>query len=288
MDYYDIFSEPINMRGISHSYEWVESLPAQIWYTSGQFQSKNQITQDKSIIIKSPIKLSNNHIIWSEVEFKVEVRESTLVDYYPIRILSSPDEPIILNALNNLEPDSFWTETEFNKKTYDSLIKRSKIKVFQGEGQSVRNGKLLLGTKIGPNRHEITALIHEISHLIEIDDERVLKQGWGFSYGVPQTIFGRVYYNPTTYQASLRECRVIAIQHILQLSVGIETSLQEQLVVLEHMSDWSLIPTKNKEYSIKEGFDQRISFLLDYTEKYLKTLSLDNILNKWERKQSLL
>jgi hypothetical protein len=119
-----------------------------------------------------------------------------------------------------------------------------------------------------------------MGHFIEIDDGRILKNGWGFYYGKPVQILGRVYYEPTSCKATLRECRAIAIQRKIEEVIGVEDNIQKSLSALIHVHDWHMVPGKNN--------DERFSYLIGYTNEFSKTLSIENILKEWERKQELL
>jgi hypothetical protein len=294
IEYFDIFDEPIRMEWLSlrddsgESESWASTLPISVWYSLGSAY-KDTISQEKTITIKAPIELRTKKTIAALVEFKVEPSsDETKCRYVINRIVGAEEDAELIAELNRLEPDSFWAESDSHKKIYDKFISKSKVNVFQGEGQRIRAGKLLLGTKIGPKLHELTALIHEMGHLVEIDDERVLRRGWGFSYGESTIVFGAVHHEPSSYSATLRECRVMAIQRIMQKSVGIESSIRELLSPLVYMHDWCLVPGRTANSTLPEVDEARFRFLTEYLENFAKTLSLESIMEEWERKQSIL
>jgi hypothetical protein len=284
MEYFELFDCPLKIgdlspsRGLPNELSWVDSLPREV-SSSQTLSSKNITIETDKMSLLSPIELSNKEIIWALVEYSIW-RGSHLYFCLPIEIISSEKEDLLFSGLNRLEPQEFWTKSESHSKIYDTFIKDSQVKVFQGEGQQVKGNNLLLGTKIGPNLHDLSALIHEMSHLIDINDKRVLKPGWGFFYGQSIEIMGRTYKEPVTYRASLRECKVLAIQQKIQESVGITADSKELIRPLQFMNDWCLIPGKTDE--------DRYTFLIERLNEYSKNIDLEYILSEWNRKQEIL
>lgn len=87
-------------------------------------------------------------------------------------------------------------------------------------GNPVRDGVMLFGWRVGPSK-DVDGVVHEMAHLIEIDDARCHLPGWGL--WVRQTyIPGHPpFAEPHTFQACAREIRVVAIQKVIFESLGL-------------------------------------------------------------------
>lgn len=81
------------------------------------------------------------------------------------------------------------------------------------------DGTLTLGWRAGPSE-EAGNLLHEMAHLLEIDDRRLGKPGWGLKVA-KVVILGRPYIEPRTFQCTLREIRVMGRQKVLHEAAGI-------------------------------------------------------------------
>src|SRR5271155_2850520 len=94
-------------------------------------------------------------------------------------------------------------------KPYDSPIEIT----VNLEGMRVIDGCLSLGCRTGPVRTSF-GLLHEMSHFVEIDDARMLTEGWGLR--LPEVYvpgqYARMCAVPVTKQATERELRVSAYQ----------------------------------------------------------------------------
>ena len=195
-------------------------------------------------------------------------------------IVSTSDDELFLKLINKLELDDFWEESEFHKKLYKEFIQQSRVKVGTNEGQKVMDNNLVLGTKSGPKHHCIEALIHEMAHLIEIDDERALKNGWGFSYGKPQEVLGRIYHEPQTYQATMREVKATVIQSKIYAVIGLNYDIKNLLSPLKFMDDFFLVPGEKEE--------ERLDFLYQTSLELSKSIATEWVINEWKRKQGLI
>lgn len=161
------------------------------------------------------------------------------------------------------------------------------------EYQNERPKQLVLGVWAGPSQC-IKHLMHEMAHLAEIDDKRILAYGWGLK--TPETyIPGRYSHmaaEPVTCQPSLRECRVIAMQWQLQNYFGIEETPREAISSLQYMPDWCNIPhlPYNEKYSNRIQVEEsRYNFLEQNMLQYaVEKFTLDFFMKEWVRKNKLL
>ena len=141
--------------------------------------------------------------------------------------------------------NSKWIDSPEHKRVLAEFFQDSPIQVSSDvEGMKVFDNVLFLGMRAGPWRC-LTNLIHEMSHLVEIDDARVLKHGWGFT--TPQIYMpGRHSYMasaPVSIQPIRREVRVIALQWQIQNELGIHVNKRETLSALKFMPDWCNVPS---------------------------------------------
>jgi hypothetical protein len=158
-------------------------------------------------------------------------------------------------------------------------------------------GKIYIGARAGPYVN-ITNLCHEMSHFIEIDDERMNRNKWGLK--APEVyIFNRICVEPVTIQMSLRETRVAALQYWLQKSIGCEQSIQQLISSFKYLPDFTNVPfynngiiysheemIENFEYGNRDEF--RFNFLKEKCKEYIKNYSLEFFNSEWERKNKLL
>lgn len=158
-------------------------------------------------------------------------------------------------------------------------------KGFQPEGAKPQ--QLVLGYRSGPEQC-VCSLIHEMAHLAEIDDARILSQGWGLT--TPEEyIPGRYSYIasvPNTYQPILRECRVIAMAWQLQNYLGIEETPSEAVSALYYMPDYCHIPVSAKTFDLTKTL--RLEWIEKKMLEYCKTYTLQYFFQEWNRKVELL
>lgn len=113
------------------------------------------------------------------------------------------------------------------------------------EGMAVRDGVVVLGCRAGPSM-ALEFLLHEMSHMVEIDDSRAASYRWGLH--LPQVEFqGRTFSEPNTNQASLRECRVFAFERNAADALGVEFNLQKAAEALQFMPDALYQPGKTDD-----------------------------------------
>lgn len=143
--------------------------------------------------------------------------------------------PPILRGMNIPTDPTKWVEG--TKVRIDLNVQGTKVEWTNGMGYiNPRdfNG-IILGGKAGPQVH-VSNLLHEMAHFIEIDDARCTQPGWGLR--VRQVYFmGESYNDPRTYQATLREARVGAIQLELAEFFGVKYDYEEPA---DKEEDWDL------------------------------------------------
>lgn len=202
--------------------------------------------------------------------------------------------------MDSMYKASEWMNTPIQGNLLEMFFKDSPIVIdweFHGTQKIIykneRPKQLVLGAWAGP-RQCITHLMHEMAHLVEIDDKRILKHGWGLK--TPEEYipgrYGHFASIPVTAQPSLRECRVIAMQWQLQNYLGIEESPRDAISALKYMPDWCNIPhiPYNEKYSNGIQVEEsRYNFLeknmLEYAAgKY----TLKYFMEEWVRKNNLL
>lgn len=88
------------------------------------------------------------------------------------------------------------------------------------EGARVVDGVLRLGTRSGPEPICRFAVMHEMCHLVEIDDARATVSDWGLSLGRYRSLAGHYWWEQRTSQCVERELRVGAWQWSLCLETG--------------------------------------------------------------------
>lgn len=209
------------------------------------------------------------------VDYELRCHELTILE-----IIEVDRKEEFLDLLNGVEDSKFWNQSPSHQKLWELFFQNQPVKAGKHEGQRVKDNVVLLGTKIGPHSHTLTGLVHEMSHLIEIDNKRAVVDGWGFSYGQEVHILGQVFNEPSTYQASLRETRVIAIEAKIYELIGYTYDIMESVRPLVYMGDFFLVPGTNER--------ERLSFLLNEVINNQKSLTESQIKEQWRRKMKLL
>ena len=173
------------------------------------------------------------------------------------------------------------------------------------EGQTVDdNGVVTLGCRAGPER-DVWSLLHEMSHLVEIDDERANQPGWGLNYGryvyIPGIHRGGGWYEMCTGQAVRREMRVGAFQYHLGVELGFYTDLDAYVTyyadISRHLPSDSLCAFASEEDCYKPCDVVESGRVVDYNaacQKVLRQLIAEDTYRfpsfqaEWERKNTLL
>lgn len=147
------------------------------------------------------------------------------------------------------------------------------------EGQRVRDGKILFGLRSGPVRHSLSALLHEMAHFIEIDESRMLEDGWGL-IAPEEWLPGHPYpiCEPVTDRMLEREIRVVAIQSYLHEFSGVEDDVLDTLAALRFIPTVRSFP-----------FDE-VRFLESVMPMYLEQRArwdADRVLSEWHRRAQI-
>tara|TARA_R100001132_G_C3273357_1_gene95438 strand:- start:3082 stop:3618 length:537 start_codon:yes stop_codon:yes gene_type:complete len=125
----------------------------------------------------------------------------------------------------------------------------------------VFHGKTL-GGRAGIS-HDLNNLIHEMAHMIEIDDARVHLRGWGLTCLTVVEVMGVEYMEPVTPQATLREVRTFAIQKVISDHIGHPVDVRKDLAVLvKWLPDWCPAKYYYKANEV-EGYDESERVLFD-------------------------
>lgn len=193
--------------------------------------------------------------------------------------------------MNTIYKDTDFESIKKHVQDNKEVFKISEHDIFSGEGYEFRNNdytKPLFGTKFAMY-HQLAAFYHEYAHAIDIsmeDPHRLLRRSFGMHYQTTVTVFDREYDQPITYQATNRECRVMAIQAKLYSHVF---NIPEELALLETLekSSKSLLLMEDtinirppEDYSLKEKDDFRHNVIKELITEHFKNLSIDNILKQ--------
>lgn len=147
------------------------------------------------------------------------------------------------------------------------------------EGQRVRGRKILFGLRSGPVRVSLSALVHEVAHFIEIDEDRMTEDGWGLVApemwipGHPHPIC-----EPVTDRMLEREIRVVSIQSYLHEALGIGDDVLDTLEALR------FIPTARHIPFDAEGFLEAVMPM--YIEQRAQW-DADRALSEWHRRAKI-
>lgn len=141
-------------------------------------------------------------------------------------------------SLSNQELEKFFSQSAPATKLKEFFFTNSLVSLGCHEGQRVIDNKVILGTRLGPETNCLQGVAHEMAHLLEIDNKRMIKSGWGFKYGKKIQIMGQVFHEPLTYQASLRECRTFAFEMLIYEIIGQEYDKKELISPLKYMNDY--------------------------------------------------
>lgn len=153
---------------------------------------------------------------------------------------------------------------------------------------------------------DIACVTHEISHFVEIEDERLLykPKNWGFHYPTIDIPFKPwTCYNFLTNTATLRELRTIAFQHNFEKHLKVnEQSTYESISSLVYMPDFFAVQYDEK---IKEAYEKelegkrsskmpselaRLKWLEDKLIEFIKMerYSYDSFMQEFERKKKVI
>jgi len=94
------------------------------------------------------------------------------------------------------------------------------------QGQTVFKKKIKIGPWAGPEA-TLSNVLHEISHFVEIDESRMVKDGWGLKYPRPQHLLGQTFIEFQKPYHIERERRVWAFQLNLHHKFGIDEGVED-------------------------------------------------------------
>lgn len=203
--------------------------------------------------------------------------------------------------MDPLYESSKWIDSPQQDQLLEIFFKDSPIQIdwaMHRTQKVVDDIQLILGTWAGPMQC-ITHIMHEMGHLAEIDDKRILKNSWGLDLPMEYISgrYSRICPVPKTYQATLRECRTIAMQWHIQNFLGIEETPREAIKALQFMPDHLNIPYTQYDAnacriaspSLSDADESRFSFLENTMLGYARgQYTFAFFLEEWKRKNDLL
>lgn len=167
------------------------------------------------------------------------------------------------------------------------------------QGQNVlEDGTIVIGNRAGPttwaDSFKIDNLIHEMAHLVEIDDARMRCHGWGLK--VPEVfVFNRMCCEPTTKQITERELRVMAYQLNVMDHIGVECDTDDAVRALENLADTAFVPIEDGRQPYDgdykdiqaEGINIKSSqqkWRVNEVNRLRKEFTLERFIFEWKRK----
>ncbi len=170
------------------------------------------------------------------------------------------------------------------------------------EGQCVSNdGTIFIGNRAGPitwpPSFNVSNLVHEMSHLVEINDERMRCYGWGLK--LPEVwVYDRMCVEPTTHQITDRELRVMAYQANVLQYISASYSVRNLVGPLEYLADTTFVPmedgsapygeNRNRELNGSETKASQMKWRINEVNRYRKEYTLDRFVSEWRRKMNWL
>lgn len=136
------------------------------------------------------------------------------------------------------------------------------------DGTRVVAGRLLLGC-YSTLTDEIGILVHEMGHLVEIDDRRATQENFGLRYKrvvrLPPTRYHHgLYAEPLTSQGVERECRVVAISTRILSALGwgedaARDEMEKTLQAFRMLGDWYNIPGARTDEARREWCRRKVA-----------------------------
>ena len=174
---------------------------------------------------------------------------------------------------------------------------KSAVQLDWKKDQAVIDGQVIIGAKAGPECN-ITNLIHEMAHFVEIDEDRMNQDGWGLR--TPTVfIYNRYCIEPKTIQMTEREIRVMAYQaNIFEAFEFPHTAIDEFASAMRHMPDFCYVPledgssaygddrTHNLEY--QDITKSQIKWIRNQVEKNRSIFSFEKFESEWFRRNKIL
>lgn len=156
------------------------------------------------------------------------------------------------------------------------------------EGNNTSEGRMVLGMRAGPSA-SIGSLLHEMAHLVEIDDARCHRHAWGLEVTQVE-VLGEIYTEPRTFQCSIRELRVTAIQKVLSDHLGCCMSLNWWGPLIQYLPDWWAFRQYFGDAAEKVGWNTPEWRQLIRRDLVRRVAGLEAswVLAEWHRKSALL
>lgn len=158
-------------------------------------------------------------------------------------------------------------------------------------GMAVQKKGLVMGTRAGPS-YDADFLCHEMAHMIEATDSRVLRPAWGMRYRTVVEINGVLYEDPITPQGCFREIRTFGIQQVLCEMLGVVSEphgslLQYQLDYIPFLVELGLdaSSTESLEFRAREKLAEDVANHLIALEA--QKWSRERVWQEWHRKASV-
>lgn len=166
------------------------------------------------------------------------------------------------------------------------------------EGQKVLDdGSIVIGNRAGPSSYsesfQITNLVHEMAHLVEIDDLRMRCSSWGLK--LPKIwVYDRMCVEPRTNQITCRELRVIAYQVNVLDYIGEENSVDGITSSLVWLADTCYVPLEDGSMPYAEGRTHKLDYdeikasqqrwRVNEVNRLRKEYTLERFISEWHRK----
>ena len=177
------------------------------------------------------------------------------------------------------------------------------------EGNRIRENKFTMGVWAGPQA-EVSNLLHEMAHMIEIDDARCHIPSWGFKYGKTVYIAGRMINEGMfTNKAIEREIRVFGIQIVMMNHYGIDNvhsyhtwddhseyvskarnfaEICDYIDGLLYYYPKGWCKEDKGKYTYRELKDYAFQAIMTRIEEETANWSMDEIMTEWDRKMQVL
>lgn len=164
------------------------------------------------------------------------------------------------------------------------------------EGQFIdENNVIWIGDRAGPEI-DVSHLIHEMCHFVEIDDVRMREPGWGLK--VPRVwVFDRYCIEPTTIQMTERELRVMAYQFNVMQFLKLGVTPLELAKPLRWLPDNTYVPLEDgtrawSENGPKLNYAQtcksQVRWMANQISELSRVFTLERFESEWNRKVQLL
>ncbi len=193
------------------------------------------------------------------------------------------------------------------KRVEEEFFTRSFVQVdWDIQGQLTYNKKkaaqhevecgIFIGPWAGPEA-SLSNLVHEMSHFVEIDEERMDKPAWGLTR--PEIwVVDRYCCEPRTTQMTMRELRVLAFQANVLEYLGSPVSITKLVSPTTFMADFYLLPkedgstawgdARDKSLGYQETQKSQLRWCANKVTELRKTHTLELFLSEWKRRNEIL